>query len=100
MVPVETLSPGVRVKIVEQWNDNSGQNLSGLMDKYLGQIVTVLDIQGNFVYIEEDNGDCSFHESGHWNWNKFCFDYIVEDGAQEDFEPSSNNEIFSLIFGN
>lgn len=100
MVPVEVLSPGMRIKIVDQWSFGCGQNIDGLMDKYLGQIVTVLDLQGGIVRIEEDAGDCNFQEGGHWEWNSNCFDYIVEDEVQENFEPASNGEIFSFIFGN
>ena len=85
MVPVEMLSPGMRVKIVDSWNDRCGQNYDGLMDKYLGQIVTVLEVRGGTVLIE-------------WIWNSWCFDYIAYE-HQEDFEVSSKDEILSFILG-
>lgn len=98
MVDLSTLAPGIKVKVVDEWTAGCGQNLNGLMDKYLGQIVTILevDIEEDLVFIEEDSGDCRFHTDGHWTWNSYCFDYIVDDGM--DFEPSSEEEIFSFIF--
>lgn len=102
MVSIEMLSPGMRVKIVDEWNDECGQNGEGLMDKYLGQIVTVLDTNDRTgrIRIEEDADDCLFQEGGHWFWSEDCFEYIVEDEYQESFEVSSKDEIFSFIFGN
>lgn len=94
MVPVRLLSPGMRVKIVDQWNGNCCQNIEGLMDKYLGQIVTVAEISGGDVFIEEDRDD----ENQRWFWNSYCFDYIVED-EPEDFEPASESEFLSFLFG-
>lgn len=71
----------------------------GLMDKYLGQIVTILDVDvdEDTATIEEDSGDCRFRVGGHWAWNPYCFDYIV-DSDESDFEPSSESEILSFIF--
>ena len=89
------------VKIVDRWCSGCGQNIEGLMDKYLGQVVTVLEIQERTVIIEEDAGDCKFQNGGHWAWNSMCFDCIViETPEHEDFEPSSKDEIFSFLFGN
>lgn len=99
MVPIEALLPGMRVKIVDQWSKICGQNSDGLMDKYLGRVVTVLSVYRTFVYIEEDSGDFPFDGGGHWAWGRHCFDYIVKDETQEDFEPLSNRDILSLIFG-
>lgn len=100
MVPIEMLSPGMRVKIVDQWNEQCFQNNRGLMDKYLGQVVTVLDVQGGSVRIEKDAGDCEFQEGGHWSWGAFCFDCIVvEDEERENFEIADISEIFSLLYG-
>lgn len=96
MVPIEALYPGMRVKIVDKWVPGCGQNKAGRMDKYLGQIVTVIKVRNGCVYIEEDAGSCDFHEGGHWNWYAASFDYIVED---EDFEPASDSEFLSFLYG-
>lgn len=97
MVNIDDLSPGMRLKIVDSWNSHSNENSEGLMDKYLGLIVTILKIDGRTIYIEEDSGDCEFQWGGHWAWNSYCFDYIV-DSNEPDFEPSSESEILSFIF--
>lgn len=51
MVNLDVLAPGVKVKIVDEWEAGCGQNVDGLMDKYLGKIVTILDVD-----VDEDNG--------------------------------------------
>lgn len=94
MVPLEQLSPGMHVKIVDQWVPGCYQNDAGRMDKYLGQVVTVLEIRDDYILIEEDEKDYF----GHWYWNSRCLDCIMGE-EYEDFEPASNSEIFSLIIG-
>ena len=99
MVNLDVLAPGIRVKIVDEWKPGCGQNVNGLMDKYLGPIVTILDVDvdEDTATVEEDSGDCRFRVDGHWAWNSYCFDYIV-DSDESDFEPSSESEILSFIF--
>lgn len=97
MVPIADLHPGMRVKIVDQWVDGCYQNDKGLMDKYLGQIVTILETGKHTAYIEEDAGDCGWHRGGHWEWLPESFDYIVEGNEYADFELASDSEIFSLF---
>lgn len=96
MVPLTMLERGMRVKIIDQWVRGCRQNHEGLMDKYLGQTVTIHSVDGRYAYIEEDAGDCHVHEGGHWRWFPECFDYIVDD---EDFEPASESEFLSFLFG-
>lgn len=84
----------MRVKIVDQWLDGCNQNDNGLMDKYLGQVVTISDMIFAAALIEEDKKD-----SQRWYWNEHCFDYIVEDES-EDFEPASDSDFLSFLFGN
>lgn len=97
MIDIDTLVPGTKVKIIDEWMPLCGQNAEGLMDKYLGQIVTVFQVQGNTVLIEEDAGDCEFQAGGHWCWNAFCFECIIDDVEYEDFDISSESEILSFI---
>lgn len=97
MVPIAELSPGMRVKIVDQWVNGCCQNDAGRMDKYLGQIVTILSVGRYAAHIEEDAGECGWHRGGHWEWLPESFDYIVEGNEYEDFEPASNSEILSLF---
>lgn len=98
MVPIEMLRPGMRVKIVDQWVRGCCSDPHGGMDKYLGKIVTVLNVKKLYACIEEDAGECPPQEGGHWYWSPQCFDYIVEDES-EDFEPASDREMLSFLFG-
>lgn len=84
MVNLDVLAPGVKVKIVDEWEAGCGQNVDGLMDKYLGKIVTILDVDvdEDMATIEEDSGDCRFRV----------------DSNEPDFEPLSESEILSFIF--
>ena len=68
MFNLDVLAPGVKVKIVDEWKAGCGQNINGLMDKYLGKIVTIMDvdIEEDIITIEEDSGDCRFRSGGHW----------------------------------
>lgn len=101
MVNIQDISPGMRVKIVDKWIQNCNRNPDGLMDKYLGKIVTILEVLYDSAIIEEDTGDGPRHQEGHWRWNKYCFDYIVYDEDEpENFEPPTESEILSLILGN
>lgn len=96
MVDVNTLRPGMKVKIVEHWVPGCRQNRRGDMDKYLGTVATILRVEGDHALIEEDEGEY-IYQGGHWYWNSNCFECVVDD-TQDDFEPSSENEIFSFIF--
>ena len=60
-------------------------------------IILDVDVDEDMATIEEDSGDCRFRVGGHWAWNSYCFDYIV-DSNEPDFEPSSESEILSFIF--
>lgn len=97
MIDINDLRIGSKVKVVDKWNSSCGQNCEGLMDKYLGQVVTVLEISRDTIRIEEDEGDCPFHQSGRWSWNAHCFEYILDDMCGEDFDISSKSEILSFI---
>lgn len=97
MVDIKMLRPGTKVKVVDQWPVACGFNHSGNMDKYLGQIVTVLETNIVSVLIEEDAGEHPYLKGGHFHWNRRCFDHIVED-KKEDAECPSNRSDFSFIF--
>lgn len=100
MVNIQDLRPGMRVKIVDEWTQNCNRNPDGRMDKYLGKIVTILEVLGGIAIIEEDTGDGPGHQNGHWKWNEYCFDYIVYgEDESEDFEAPTESEILSLILG-
>ena len=55
---------GDKVKIVDAWVPGCGQNSSGLMDKWLGKIMTIREVKCLHCCMEEDQGD----RPGGWNW--------------------------------
>ena len=71
MVQIGDLSEGMKVRIVEKWNPACHANPDGMMDRYLGTIMTVERICRSWCRMEED--------SGRWVWNKHAIDCIVED---------------------
>lgn len=89
MVNISNLSPGMRVKIVDEWDEYTGETETGEMDEYLGTIVTISSVLEFDVHIKEDNGA--------WYWNAYCIDYIVYD-EYPDIEPADNDEVFSFLF--
>lgn len=99
MVDIKMLQPGTKLKVVDQWPIACGFNHNKNMDKYLGQVVTVLDVRTVSVLIEEDAGEHPYLKGGHFYWNLRCFEYIVEYG-KENTEQSSSNSDFSFIFYN
>lgn len=100
MVSLQELRPGMMVKIVDRWNPSCNRNSDGHMDKYLGKVVTILEVNNSYVLIDEDTGDGPRHQNGHWRWNANCIDCIVQGEREfDDFEPSTENEILSLILG-
>lgn len=93
MVEIGKLSPGMRVKVVDQWNENTQENYEGHMDKYLGQIVTIKEVGFARAYIEEDDRG----NGRRWCFNKWCFDYIVYEELPE-IEPADDEAVQLLLF--
>lgn len=83
MVNLSDLSPGMIVKIVDNWNENTGQNTSGLMDKYLGTFMTVREVHSIDVLMEEDQNDriTSDGKKFGWYWNRYTIEYIVSESG-------------------
>ena len=95
MVDASGLKVGDRVVIVDKWRSGCNQNISGLMDKYLGTTMTiskVLDVFGKHgsFRMEEDGG--------RWAWNERSISHLEED----DFDLPFNTELcrsFCSLFG-
>ena len=60
MIDISIIHPGDKVRIVDAWNEGCHQNPGGLMDRYLGQVVTVNKVFHDRVRILEDEG--------RWSW--------------------------------
>ena len=60
MVKREDLYPGVRVRIISEWQDPHTENCEGLMDHWLGQIMTVKDVGNGYggIRMYEDDDEC------------------------------------------
>ena len=57
---------GDRVRIVREWNNECHQNPEGLMDRWLGAIMTIKSWNGVSYQMEEDVGERG--ENYSWNW--------------------------------
>lgn len=77
--------PGDRVKIVDE-RAGKNWNPSGLMDKYLGTIHTVLEVRTDwpgadfFLFLK----GCSEPGNARWCWWPYMIDGIVVDEVDED----------------
>ena len=66
-----SLKKGDKVRIVSEWPEDGRayENSQGLMDCWLGKIMTIAYAPGEnnfFAYCVEDKGQ--------WGWNRFAFD--------------------------
>lgn len=100
MVDVRLLSPGDRVKIAEKWAPSAGGHYrcdsDGLMDHWLGKIMTVRYVYSGedpFIRCEEDAGE--FHGRG-WNWFPEFIEYVVENETDAPL-TASNMDISNFL---
>lgn len=58
---------GDKVRIVNKWGEGCHQNLDGEMDKWLGKVMTIREVDYTIscYRMEEDKGE---HDSGGWYW--------------------------------
>jgi hypothetical protein len=63
---------GDKVRIVSKWPKNRAakQNRDGLMDKWLGKVMTIRDVGGDYYRMEEDEHELPFFNG--WVWNEAC----------------------------
>lgn len=99
VVNIWELSPGMRVKVVDEWEDpiDGAQNHSGRMDRYLGTIMTVRKVSGDYVQMEEDRRDPESFNDG-WLWFAELLDCIIESDTVEPVKAPTEDEI-KLLFG-
>lgn len=71
VIDINTLCPETRVKVVDQWPLVFGFNHNPEMNRHLGQVVTIHDVDERTVQVKEDDE--------HRNWSVRCFDYVVKD---------------------
>ena len=73
MVELKDLYPGCKVRIVDQWGPGCDQSDDGLMDRWLGQTMTVDYIGTNLsgrpcAFMCEDVGDGPSLQGDRWYW--------------------------------
>ena len=93
MVDLSTISAGNRVKIVDRWDPGGAccENRMGLMNKWLGQTMTVRENNGYYLFMEEDAKECG---GGGWYWNEHCIDYVVDD---EDVDIADEKDLYAFL---
>ena len=70
MVELSLIEPGMQVRIVEKWVPGCCQNRSGMMDCWLGKVMTVKGHGYGSISMVED--------SGIWAWNKHTIAEIID----------------------
>lgn len=95
MVDFRDVQPGTKLLVVSE--RCKGMNYEGLMDHWLGQVVTCEFKRALSICIVEDAGEYPYQEGGHWYWNANMFECIVDDN-QADFEaPNFNESAFDVL---
>lgn len=79
----DQIQPGDRVKIVDKWV-GGGHNSEGLMDKWLGHIMTVNSIVHGDLVMEEDQHDSDAFAgfSGGWYWRRNMIERVIYDKVE------------------
>ena len=98
MISVRDLSPGVKVRIVDNWVSRT--HVNPRMDKWLGQTMTVHKVVGQSVLMEEDAGECPGNigaSNGGWVWDDVMIEEIVPDETLLSFERPTEEDIYSFL---
>jgi len=93
---IKWLKPSDRVRIVDQWGPSAQFNPDGLMDHWLGQVMTVREIDHDNVKMEEDIDEYDGNSLPGWNWDGDMIECIIDDAppASYDYEVSPIAELF------
>ena len=73
---------GDRVKIINKWRGDMGQNMDGAMDEFLGTTMTISEIREDGYEMLEDNG--------HWYWYEDMVEDLASDTIYEDTKTTSH----------
>ncbi len=60
---------GDKVRIIEKWVDGCCQNNEGRMDKWLGKVMTIKQVERGHYFMVEDQKDRGYYG---WAWNDNC----------------------------
>ena len=89
---IDELRPGDRIKIVDAWVPGCNQNSNGLMDEYLGKILTVRNSYDAFIEVFEN----------HWAWTPNAIERVFKDSIDDaacDFDAASEEDFLNLLQG-
>ena len=95
---INELRPGDRIKIVDAWVPGCNQNSNGLMDEYLGRILTVRNNCGSFIEVFEDSEDFGIG----WSWYPNAIERVFKDSIDNlacDFDAASEEDFLNLLQG-
>lgn len=88
------LKPGDKVRIVSE-KTGAQWNILGLMDKWLGKIMTVRKNFGNIVLMKEDAKEYD----GGWRWHPEMIDCVVSEPVVTEHLVRGNKTIVKLSNG-
>jgi len=98
LVDVSTLQPGDVVKIVDEWCDGCKENPAGLMDRWLGKVMTVRSVCNEYDYVLMEEDENTPEWPGGWAWFSPAIDYVVNRIDCNLTQPTSE-EFKRFIFG-
>lgn len=99
LIEISELQPGMLVQFYKTWRCiESGLHCHPKMEKYFGQVVTVLGVYPNRGYftIAEDVGEAPAQVDKSWVWPASMVESIVEELS---FDPEDNSKFLDLIGG-
>lgn len=101
MVDIRNIHVGDKVRIVDKWCMGCRQNGGGLMDKWLGGVLTVRSVCGDYIKLEEDADDFYGNTTPGWDWFPEAIAEVLSpdyEEAEDDFTVD-DQEFCSLIMG-
>ena len=68
---------GDKVRIVDSWNGSTNENKDGLMDDWLGKVMTIREVKYDRYYCMEEDRNENLGEG--WQWNEACIAGLASD---------------------
>lgn len=87
---------GDKVRIVSKWNAHSCQNRGGRMDKWLGKVMTIREIDGCDYRMVEDQTENGMARG--WYWNEYCIAGLAPEHTQEIVITTDGKETLARLY--
>ncbi len=107
MIDESLLVPGVKVRIIDDWDQIDGhrwENLDGLMDKWLGKVMTIREVSDSefdwglekrYLMVEDEDDD-----GGGWLWWANGFSEVIYEPHQMSLvDAATDDELMDFLFG-